>query len=406
MSKIYESDFEEAIVEKLKQEGWMHSRGDDINRGLDEALLTEDLRDYLATLPLLSPLTESEIQRIIANLRNTASTTDYLTSRAVFQLIQNGFTFERDDTSLPAIHIDYLNFDRTEGNIFKVINQLTMRERGQERRPDVLLYVNGIPLCIMELKNPSDEGATVLSAWEQIHIRYKRDIPSLMKYCALSVVSDGGASLLGTPFSQLEYYYAWKKVSNEEKASKGLKEIDTLIRGALSPQRILSLLRDFLFFPDIKEAQQKELEFVCRYPQYFATQKLYANILAHLKTKEGGDGKGGTYFGATGCGKTMTMLFLARQLAKRTNLNPTILIIVDREDLETQTGKQFMAATDFLGDQSIRAIASRDDLKKELSVRQSGGVFITTVQKFCEETGLLSERSNIICLSDEHSENA
>ena len=240
MSKIYESDFEEAIVEKLKQEGWMHSRGDDINRGLDEALLTEDLRDYLATLPLLSPLTESEIQRIIANLRNTASTTDYLTSRAVFQLIQNGFTFERDDTSLPAIHIDYLNFDRTEGNIFKVINQLTMRERGQERRPDVLLYVNGIPLCIMELKNPSDEGATVLSAWEQIHIRYKRDIPSLMKYCALSVVSDGGASLLGTPFSQLEYYYAWKKVSNEEKASKGLKEIDTLIRGALSPQRILS----------------------------------------------------------------------------------------------------------------------------------------------------------------------
>ncbi|WP_439794992.1 type I restriction endonuclease subunit R, partial [Turicimonas muris] len=401
MSKIYESDFEEAIVEKLKQEGWMHSRGDDINRGLDEALLTEDLRDYLATLPLLSPLTESEIQRIIANLRNTASTTDYLTSRAVFQLIQNGFTFERDDTSLPAIHIDYLNFDRTEGNIFKVINQLTMRERGQERRPDVLLYVNGIPLCIMELKNPSDEGATVLSAWEQIHIRYKRDIPSLMKYCALSVVSDGGASLLGTPFSQLEYYYAWKKVSNEEKASKGLKEIDTLIRGALSPQRILSLLRDFLFFPDIKEAQQKELEFVCRYPQYFATQKLYANILAHLKTKEGGDGKGGTYFGATGCGKTMTMLFLARQLAKRTNLNPTILIIVDREDLETQTGKQFMAATDFLGDQSIRAIASRDDLKKELSVRQSGGVFITTVQKFCEETGLLSERSNIICLSDE-----
>ncbi|WP_289640602.1 type I restriction endonuclease [Turicimonas muris] len=170
MSKIYESDFEEAIVEKLKQEGWMHSRGDDINRGLDEALLTEDLRDYLATLPLLSPLTESEIQRIIANLRNTASTTDYLTSRAVFQLIQNGFTFERDDTSLPAIHIDYLNFDRTEGNIFKVINQLTMRERGQERRPDVLLYVNGIPLCIMELKNPSDEGATVLSAWEQIHM--------------------------------------------------------------------------------------------------------------------------------------------------------------------------------------------------------------------------------------------
>lgn len=401
MSKVYESEFEEAIVEKLRQEGWTHSRGDDISRSLDEALLAEDLKNYLSTLPLLSPLTEEEIRRIIANLRNSASSTDYLTSRAVFQLIQNGFTFERDETSLPAIHIDYINFDRPEGNIFRAVNQLTMRERGRERRPDVLLYVNGIPVCIIELKNPSDEGATVLSAWKQIHIRYRRDIPSLMKYCALSVISDGGSSLLGTPFSELEYYYAWKKVSNEKKASRGLKEIDTLIRGALTPQRFLSLIRDFVFFPDVKEAQQKEIEFVCRYPQFFATDKLYDNILAHLKTKEDGDGKGGTYFGATGCGKTMTMLFLARRLVKRSNLNPTILIIVDREDLETQTGKQFMAATDFLGDQSIRTIASRDDLKRELSVRQSGGVFITTVQKFCEETGLLSERSNIICLSDE-----
>ena len=401
MSKVYESEFEEFVIEKFKNLGWQYSHGDDLRRDLSETLIIEDLRDYLTTLPLIDSLTNSEIDRIVGNLKNTSSSSEYLTVRSIFQLIQNGFTFDRDDCSKPSVHIDYLNFDRPEGNIFRAVNQFTVRERGQERRPDILLFVNGIPLCILELKNPASEEATVRSAWEQIHIRYRRDIPSLMKYCVLSVVSDGGTSLLGTPFSELEYYYAWKKVSNEEKASRGLKETDTLIRGALPPQRFLSLIRDFVFFPDVKEVQQKEIEFVCRYPQFFATGKLYDNILAHLKTKEDGDGKGGTYFGATGCGKIMTMLFLARQLVKRSNLNPTILIIVDREDLETQTGKQFIAATDFLGDQSIRTIASRDDLKRELSVRQSGGGFITTVQKFCEETGLLSERSNVICLSDE-----
>lgn len=402
MAKVHESEFEEVFIEKLKAQGWLYSYGDHLEgRELEEALIINDLQDYLRTLPLCDPLTEEEVCRIIANLKNTASSTDYLTSRNVFQLIQNGFTFSRDDSSKPDVHIDYLNFDRPEGNIFRAVNQFTLRERGQERRPDILLFVNGIPLCIIELKNPGSDEATVQSAWTQIHIRYKRDIPSLMKYCALSVVSDGGKTLLGTPYSQLEYYYAWKKIDNEEPAAKGLKEIDTLIQGALNPERFLSLIQDFIFFPDIKESQHKELEFVSRYPQYFATRKLYANILNHLKTQPGRDGKGGTYFGATGCGKTMTMLFLARQLIKHSNLNPTILIIVDREDLESQAGKQFTAATDYLGDDSIRTIKSRDDLKEELSVRQGGGLFITTVQKFCESTGLLSERANIICLSDE-----
>lgn len=401
MAKVYESEYEEVFIEKLKTQGWRYSYGDEIHRDPEESLITEDLCDYLTTLPLTEPLTQDETNRIIANLKNTASSTDYLTSRSVFQLIQNGFTFSRDDISKPSVHIDYLNYERLEGNIFRAVNQFTVKERGQERRPDILLFVNGIPLCVIELKNPGAEGATVQSAWEQIHRRYKRDIPSLMKYCALSVISDGGQTLLGTPYSELDYYYAWKKVENEKPAAKGLRQADTLIQGALRPERFLSLLRDFIFFPDTKESHHREVEFVCRYPQYFATRKLYENIRLHLRTNPDGDGKGGTYFGATGCGKTMTMLFLARQLVKRSNLNPTILVIVDREDLETQAGKQFTAATDYLGDDSIRTIKSREDLKQELSVRRGGGLFITTVQKFCETTGLLSDRSNIICLSDE-----
>ena len=221
-----------------------------------------------------------------------------------------------------------------------------------------------------------------------------------MKFCMLSCISDGGTTRLGTTYAPFEHYYAWKKVENEEKASTGLGEMQALVKGAFAPSRFLELVRDFVYFPDVQEGQQRETEIICRYPQFFAVKKLYSSILAHLR-EHGGDGKGGTYFGATGCGKTFTMLFLARCLIKRTTLSPTILIIVDREDLETQSGKLFESSTDFLGDDSIRSFDSREDLRKELLARQSGGVFVTTVQKFCETTGLLSERGNIICFSDE-----
>lgn len=168
--------------------------------------------------------------------------------------------------------------------------------------------------------------------------------------------------------------------------------------------RLLCILRDFVYFPDIKEDSDKEVEVVCRYPQFFATERLLGNVLAHMRTTKGGDGKGGTYFGATGCGKTYTMLFLARQLALRAKSkigSPTILIIVDREDLQTQASKLFCASTDFLCDGTVREIEDREDLKKELSARGSGGIFIITIQKFCEEIGFLSDRKNIICFSDE-----
>lgn len=203
----------------------------------------------------------------------------------------------------------------------------------------------------------------------------------------LLVVSDGGSTRLGTTYAPFEHYYAWKKVENEEDAAAGLGEMQTLVKGVFAPERFLEIVRDFVYFPDVQEGQQHETEIVSRYPQFFAVKKLYRSILGHLR-EHGGDGKGGTYFGATGCGKTFTMLFLARQLIKRTALSPTILIIVDREDLETQSGKLFESSTDFLGDDAIRSFDSREDLKTELLARQSGGVFVTTVQKFCETTGL------------------
>ena len=393
-----ESEYEAAMLDLLSSLGWEHSCGDDLHRRYSEALIVEDQRAYFQQH--YPDFTADELERVIFNLRNTGAATDYLSLRAVASLCVNGFDFNRDDPALPKQHVAYIDFKNPETNIFRVVNQFTFTERGIERRPDILLFVNGIPLCIIELKNPAQRQATIFNAWEQIHVRYKRDIPSLMKFCMLSCISDGGTTRLGTTYAPFEHYYAWKKVENEEKASIGLGEMQALVKGAFAPSRFLEIVRDFVYFPDVQEGQQRETEIICRYPQFFAVKKLYSSILAHLR-EHGGDGKGGTYFGATGCGKTFTMLFLARRLIKRTTLSPTILIIVDREDLETQSGKLFESSTDFLGDDSIRSFDSREDLRKELLARQSGGVFVTTVQKFCETTGLLSERGNIICFSDE-----
>lgn len=394
----WEAEYEAAFLGALQEQGWQLTHGDKLPRQFTEPLLSDDLRAYLRSH--YSDLTPNELERIEADLRLTSGATDYLSARAVAQLLQNGKAFPREDPAQPDLLLEYLDFAHPERNIFRAVNQFTMRERNAERRPDVLLFVNGIPLAIIELKNPAKSRATIFDAWQQIYVRYRRDIPSLLKYCLLACISDGGATRLGTPYTPYEHFYAWKKVENETEAASGVGEMQTLVQGAFAPSRLLAIVRDFVYFPDLAQGAQKETEIVCRYPQFFAVQKLYAHILQHLH-EQGGDGKGGTYFGATGCGKTYTMLFLARCLLKHSGLAPTILVIVDREDLETQSGKLFESSTDFLGDGAIRSFSSREELQRELSTRQTGGVFITTIQKFCESMGVLSDRGNIICLSDE-----
>ena len=403
--KFFESDYEEAFIALLQEEGWDYTFGDDLHRQYDQTLIEDDMRAYLQKRYASAKLIPSEIDAIIANLRNIGEATLYLSLRSSFTLCRDGFQFQRHNSS-ETIWIDYLDFtseDPKENNIFRAVNQFIVSyNAGQKtRRPDVMLFINGIPVCIVELKNPTDFNATIADAYDQIHIRYQRDIPHLMKYCALSCISDASNSRLGTTYTPYIHYYAWKKVENEDDTAKmGIPELQTLIKGAYRPDRILALLRDFTYFPDLKAGKEEEI--VCRYPQFFATHKLFDNILLHLRSK-GGDGKGGTYFGATGCGKTYTMVFLARQLALRSKElgSPTIIILVDREDLQKQSVKLFENSTDFLCNGMVRKIEDRDDLKKELSQRESGGVFICTIQKFCGETGLLSTRSNIICFSDE-----
>ena len=343
-------------------------------------------------------LTETEIAKIVSRLKNIPSAPLYVGNREAFWLVNEGFDLQRDDPGKIALHVNYIDLETPENNNFKIINQYSVQGE-RLRRPDMLLFINGIPVAIFEFKTAIEEDKTTFDAWGQIHIRYCRDIPKLMKYCFLSVISDGANTKLGSIFTPYEYYYAWNKANDDEKVVNGISSLFTMIKGAFAIDRVTAILRDFVSYPD---DSKNDTAIVPRYPQFFAANKMLANIKDHIKPI--GDGKGGTYFGATGCGKTHTMLFLARMLALRereTFNNPTIVIITDREDLDTQTSELFVASKRFLHDSNVRSIETRQDLKEALGGSASGGVFITTIQKFCESTGLLSPRENIICISDE-----
>lgn len=393
-----EAQLEAAIIELFQQQGYIYVHGEKIHRQYEDILLEDDLRLFLQQRYAHEGLSETETQKIINQLTLIPASPLYEGNRAAFWLVNEGFDLQRDDLSKVALHIDYIDFDHPENNIFKVVNQYSVQGE-RLRRPDMLVFINGIPVAIFEFKSAINEDANVHDAWEQITIRYTRDIPKLMKYCFLSVISDGANTKMGSIFTPYPYYYAWNKANDKDKVSNGVSSLFTMIEGAFAKDRVTKLLRDFVFYPD---DSKKSEAIVCRYPQFFAANKMLSNIKRHLRPS--GDGKGGTYFGATGCGKTYTMLFLSRMIALRdpdTFNNPTIVIIVDREDLDTQTAELFATAKKYLHESDVRSIESRTDLAKTLKDRPSGGVYITSIQKFCEKIGLLSDRSNIICISDE-----
>jgi len=399
--KYYESDYEEALIDLLVKQGWEYTHGGSIARNNREVLLVNDLTEYLQQR--YTDLQVSDIDEIINRLRHVSGQTHFELLRNTYYLMRDGFRYTRNQDG-KIFDIEFVDFEpQNKNNIYRCVNQFEVGYglKDDIRIPDVLLFVNGIPLCIFELKNPTDFNATIANAYEQIHTRYKRDIPHLLRYCPLSCISDASINntKLGTTYTPYNHYYAWKKVNNEdESAKRGIDQVKTIVAGVYEPNRFLEIVRDYVYFPD--KTHDKDEEVVCRYPQFFATRMLRESVLtAHSVNSR----KGGTYFGATGCGKTYTMMFLARQLSLRcTELgSPTIVMIVDRDDLQTQAGKLFLRSEDFLSLGAAKIIADREDLKRELSIRESGGFFICTIQKFCEEIGELNTRKNIICFSDE-----
>lgn len=396
--KFTEAQLEDAIIALFEEQDYTYVHGESIHRQYEDILLLDDLRKFMQDRYAKDSLSETEMQKIINQLSLIPATPLYSGNKDAFWLVNEGFDLVRDDVSKVALHVDYIDFDEPTNNIFKVVNQYSV-QGDRLRRPDLLVFINGIPVAIFEFKSAISEDTTVHDAWEQITIRYNRDIPKLMKYCFLSVISDGANTKMGSIFTPYPYYYSWNKANETDKVSNGISSLLTMIEGAFAKDRVVQIIRDFVFYPD---DSKKDEAIVCRYPQFFAAGKMLENIKQHLRPA--GDGKGGTYFGATGCGKTYTMLFLSRMIALRdpdTFCNPTIIIIVDREDLDTQTAELFATAKKYLHESDVRSIESREDMDKTLRDKPSGGVYITSIQKFCEKTGLMSDRSNIICISDE-----
>ena len=188
--KFTEAQLEQAIIELFTLQGYTYVRGDDIHRKYEDILLEDDLRSFLSKKYRKSGLSEIETQKIINKLSMIQSTPLYLGNRETFWLVNEGFDLVRDDTRQVALHVDYIDFDYPENNIFKVVNQYSVQGEHM-RRPDLLVFINGIPIAICEFKTAIEESTTIHDAWEQITVRYTRDIPKLMKYCFLSVISDG-----------------------------------------------------------------------------------------------------------------------------------------------------------------------------------------------------------------------
>ena len=403
-----ESEYEYAFIAFLENEGWKYKSGNDIPRTFKKDVLNEsELEEFLVKTN--SDLNAEEIKELIDNVRLVGAESDFATLHKVYGWMVDGIQFTPQNGLAKMVPL--IDFENPENNIFTVVNQFSVEytNNGEKktRRPDVLLYVNGMPLCIIELKNPADANATIHDAWEQIYNRYWRDIPHLLHYCPLACISDGVKTRLGTVRTPYEHFYAWRRVNDEDTISTlPFQETETMIKGVYSPMRFLEIFRDYIYFQD-SIYDKDELEIVCRYPQFFATRLLKQSIIKSVVEKSG---KGGTYFGATGCGKTYTMAFLARQLALRCSDikeigSPTIVMIVDRDELQKQGAKLFTKSKEFLNMGEVCVVKNRKHLREELGARQSGGFYICTIQKFSDrkddKIGLINERNNIICFSDE-----
>lgn len=446
--KFTEDRLEQVFTELLGQQGYAHQLGQTIIRRPDEVLIEADLIAFLESQYGHEGITTTEIRSIILQLHSLPASDLYESNKTFMKMISDGFILKREDRSQKDIYIQLLDYsglyshripaddelisvysDPQESyakdlNIYKFVTQMEIS--GTEKRiPDGILYINGLPLVVFEFKSAIREEATVYDAWRQLTVRYQRDIPELFKYNVFCVISDGVNSKAGSLFAAYDFYYAWRKVDGVGYGEAGASTFieagastfieagastyfgygeagashdpGVLVRGMFHKGRLRDIIRNFIFIPDSSKKNEK---IVCRYPQYYAARALYESIRSARKPD--GDGKGGTYFGATGCGKSYTMLFLTRLLMRSADFgSPTIVLITDRTDLDDQLAGDFTNAKKFIGDNLVVSVESRSHLRELLQGRQSGGVFLTTIHKFTEDTKLLTDRNNVICISDE-----
>lgn len=386
---VNEEAYENSIIELFEELGYTHVYGPDVETRdftspLYEPVLTNALHQINPKLP------DEAINEALFKLKNFENA-ELTQKNAVFMdYLQNGITVRYTEKSEPRDTIVYLiDYENPDNNSFIVANQWTFIENS-EKRPDVLLFINGLPLVLMELKSPSREETDASEAYRQIQ-NYKHEIPSMFIYNAICVMSDLAVSKAGTITSDETRFMEWKTVDGSYENTK-YAQFDTFFNGIFEKSRLLDILKNFICFSNENKGAAKIL---AGYHQYFAVKKAIESTKHATQT----DGKGGVFWHTQGSGKSLSMVFYAHLLQSALN-SPTIVVITDRNDLDDQLYTQFAKCKDFLRQEPVHA-TSRAHLKQLLEGIKANGIFFTTMQKFEESAEPLSERRNIIVMADE-----
>lgn len=402
--KYTESHLEEAVLEWFGQLGYQIVNGPEIDpqsetperKEFSEVILVERLKNAVSKInPDIPEEAQEEAIKKVLNITHSSGET-IICNRGFHAMLRNGVDVEyrRADGSITGDKVWLIDKNNLENNDWVAVNQFTVIEE-RNRRPDVAIFVNGLPLAVFELKNLADENVTVKEAFNQIQT-YKKDIPSLFVYNQLAIISDGTDARVGTITSEMDRFMAWRSIDSS-KPVKNLTQLEVLIRGMFEKTRLLDIVSHFIVFEDFNGLISKK---VAAYHQFHATNKAIESTLK--ATAESGNRQGGVVWHTQGSGKSLTMVFYTGKLVEVLN-NPTIVVLTDRNDLDDQLFGTFARASDVLH-QEPRQAENRRHLRELLQV-SAGGVVFTTIQKFLQkgifEKQLLSDRRNIVVIADE-----
>ena len=401
---ITESHIEEAALEILDSLGYEILHGPDISpdgenperNSYETVVLVERLKEAIDKFNPTIP--DEAKEQAVKQILRTESPELVTNNKNFHNYLVNGVDVEyRHEGRIKGDIVNVFDFETPETNDFLAVNQFTVIEGNNNRRPDIVLFVNGLPLAVIELKNPADEEATIWSAYRQLQT-YKEEIPSLFTYNELLVVSDGTQARAGTITSNQEWFLPWKTIDGKELAPEALPQLQVLLQGMLDKGRCLDIIRNFITF---EKRRRQTTKILAAYHQYHTTNKAVTKTIEAINR----DKRVGVVWHTQGSGKSLTMVFYTGKLILHKKLeNPTIVLLTDRNDLDDQLFNTFCASGSLLR-QSPTQAKDREDLKKSLNVA-SGGIVFTTIQKFFpDQKGgtypVLSERKNIIVIADE-----
>ena len=430
MTRLSETDVEAAALAWFGELGYGVGHGPDVAPGepmaerdsFGEVVLVGRLREAIWRLNPAIP--DEAREEALRKLLCVTTTSPVQTNRAFHRMLRDGVDVEypRPDGSIKGDKARLVDFGDVRANDWFVVNQFTVIEGQHNRRPDVVVFVNGLPLALIELKNAADEDATIWSAYAQLQT-YKAEIASLLHYNALLVVSDGLQARVGSLTANQEWFKVWRTIDGENDAPKGSLELEVLVRGVFEQRRFLDLLQHFIVFEEDPDSGAIH-KIVAGYHQFHAVNAAVeetvrasgmgdANMVrqevgtywsGRMHGGKPGDHRAGVVWHTQGSGKSFTMLFFAARVIRASVMqNPTLVVLTDRNDLDDQLFGQFQRCHDILGQMPVQA-ANRENLRELLAVA-SGGVVFTTIQKFLPEKGekmpCLSERQNIIIIADE-----